>query len=39
MTKECIDDFLAKNESVAQDIKRIAENYLIADFVKTEKVI
>ena len=39
MTKECIDDFLAKNESVAQDIRRIAENYSVADFVKTEKVI
>lgn len=39
MTKECIDEFLAKNESIIQDIKRVAKNYFITDFIKSEKVI
>ena len=39
MTKECVDEYLAKNEKIAQDIKRIAERYLISDFVKVTKPI
>ena len=39
MTKECIDEFLEVNESIAQFIKRIAVKYSIADFVKIEKII
>lgn len=39
MTKECIDDFLTKNESVVQNIKRLAEKYSVEDFVKAEKLI
>lgn len=39
MTKECIDKFLMKEESIAREIKNIAENYTIEDFVKAEKTI
>ena len=39
MTKECIDEFLAKYESVVQNIRSIAVNYSIEDFVKAEKPI
>jgi len=39
MTRKMIDDFLAKHEGTARQIKRISENYSISDFVKvTESV-
>ena len=37
MTKESVDEFLAENERFAQNIKRIAENYSMADFVKVSE--
>lgn len=39
MTKESIDEFLSNNETIAQNIKKISENYSISDFVKVSKII
>ena len=39
MTRECVDEFLAENEKIAQAIKRIAENYSVADFVKVAEPV
>ena len=39
MTKEYVDEFLDKNEKISQDIKRISENYSIADFVKVTEPV
>lgn len=39
ITKEVIDDFLADNEQIKQNIKRISDNFFLSDFVKvTEEV-
>lgn len=37
VTKESVDEFLAENERIAQNIKRIAENYSMTDFVKVSE--
>lgn len=39
MTRESIDEFLSKNEQIAQRIRRISEEYALSDFVKVVELV